>query len=71
MRKVEKWLWRTRWAGKMSAGRVHYTEDEIRAQHPEAERVPDTMIVVEVPETDEEREAAQSCMKRVPRDFRP
>lgn len=71
MKKVEKWRWRTLWAGKMMDGKVYYTEAEIRATHPEAERVPGSGKLVDVPETDAEREAAFQSMCRAPRNFRP
>lgn len=71
MKTVEKWRWKTLWIGKMTAGKVHYTEEEIKARHPEAERVPGTMILVEAPETEEEQQAAQNAMRRAPRDFKP
>jgi hypothetical protein len=71
MKKVEKWLWRTRWAGKMTPGKVHYAAEEIKATHPEAEPVPGSMKVIEVPETDSEWEAAYEAMRRQPHNFRP
>jgi hypothetical protein len=70
MKQVEKWRWRTLWIGKMLAGKIHYTEAEIRARHPEAERVPGSMILVEVPETDAEREALYEATRRPPKEFR-
>lgn len=70
MQIVEKWRWRTLWAGKMMAGKVHYTEAEIRAQHPEAEQVPHSKIIVEVPETPAEVEARYEAMRRPPKEFR-
>jgi hypothetical protein len=73
MKQIEKWRWRTRWAGtgRMTPGKVHYTEAEIRARHPEAERVPGSMIIVEVPETDAERDAIHESFRRPPKDFHP
>lgn len=59
MRLVEKYLWRIRWAGRTTTTRVHFTEAEIRREHPEAERVDGSRVVVEMPETDQERVAAQ------------
>lgn len=59
MKTVEKWLWRIRWAGRNTTTRTHFTEAEIRLQHPEAERVDASRILVEMPDTDEERAAAQ------------
>ncbi len=71
MKHVEKWLWRFRWGGRMVTGTVHYTDSEIRARHPEAQRVDSSMIVVEVPETPAEIEAAYEAMRRPPRNVRP
>jgi hypothetical protein len=59
MRAVEKWKWRIRWAGRLTTTRIHYTEAEIRREHPEAVRLDETLTLVTVPETDEEREALQ------------
>lgn len=58
MKTVEKWLWRIRWAGRWTTTRVHFTEAEIRREHPEAERIDASRILVDVPDTDEERAAA-------------
>jgi len=46
--------WRTLWNGKMSPTRHHCTEEQIRKSHPEAVRIEGTLIVREIPETDEE-----------------
>jgi hypothetical protein len=59
MREVEKWLWRIRWAGRTMTTRAHFTEAEIRAEHPEAVRVEASRIVVGIPETTAERDAAR------------
>lgn len=58
MQRVEKWLWRIRWAGRTTTTRVHFTEAEIRAQHPDAVRVDGSRILVDLPETEAERAAA-------------
>lgn len=50
MKTVEKYLWRIRWAGRWTTTRVHFTEAEIRREHPEAERVDASRILAEVPE---------------------
>jgi hypothetical protein len=71
MKTVEKWRWRTLWAGRMRDGKLYYTEAEILARHPEAERIAGTMRLVDVPETDEERQAADETMRRPARNFRP
>jgi hypothetical protein len=71
LKTVQKWRWRTLWCGRMVPGSVHYTEAEMRERHPEAERIPGSMIPVEVPETDAERQAAYEAMRRQPRNFKP
>lgn len=71
MKRVEKWLWKTLWIGKMVKGKVHYSEEEIRKTHPEAEKIPGTMKIVEYPETEEERKAAYRAMSRQPKDCEP
>jgi hypothetical protein len=58
MREVEKWKWRVRWAGRLTTTRIHYTEAEIRREHPEAIRLDGTRIVVVLPESEAERGAA-------------
>jgi hypothetical protein len=64
VKRVEKWRWKTLWAGKMVAGKVLYSEAEIRERHPEAEKVPGTMKLVELPETEEEIAAGQRPANR-------
>lgn len=59
MKTIEKWLWRIRWGGCWTTTRIHRTEDEIRREHPEAQRVDGSRILVDLPDTDEERLAAQ------------
>jgi hypothetical protein len=59
MKQVEKWKWRIRWAGAVTITRVHFTEAEIHREHPEAVKIPETRIVVDLPETDAEIQAAQ------------
>lgn len=59
MQRVEKYLWKIRWAGRWTTSRAHFTEAEIRREHPEAERVDGSRIEVELPDTDQERQAAQ------------
>lgn len=58
MRQLEKWRWRIRWAGRTMTTRAYFTEEEIRAQHPEALRVEASRIVVELPESKAEQDAA-------------
>jgi hypothetical protein len=60
MKRVEKWLWRIRWGGRMTTTRAHFTEEEIRREHPDAQRVTISRIVVELPDTPAERDAAMS-----------
>jgi len=59
MKQVEKWKWRIRWGGRWTSTRIAYTEAEIRVEHPEATKLPDSRIVVELPETDAEIQARQ------------
>jgi hypothetical protein len=56
MKYVEKWLWRIRRAGGMTTTRAHFTEDEIRREHADAQRVTISRIVVELPDTEQECE---------------
>ena len=56
--KIENtYRWMTKWNGKMSPTRYHCTEESIRKNHPEALRIEDSLIVQEIPETDEEWQA--------------
>jgi hypothetical protein len=59
MRKVEKWKWRIRWGGRMTTTRIHYTEAEIRREHPEAVRIDGSRIVVCLPQTEGEMAATR------------
>jgi hypothetical protein len=55
MRREEHYRWRCRGpGGKAFTTRYHCTENEIRVEHPEAERVEGTLVVRDVPETAEE-----------------
>ena len=57
MKKVEFWLWMT-WnlqGTKMTKTRYRMDEQTALARHPEAVRVPGSMILQEVCETDDER----------------
>lgn len=58
MRQVEKWRWRITWAGRSTVTRAHFSEEEIRVQHPEAVRVEGSRLV-ELPETQDEITAGQ------------
>ena len=48
------YLWRTKWNGKGSTTRYHCTEEQVRHEHPDAQRVEGSLIVREIPETDAE-----------------
>jgi hypothetical protein len=62
MRPEEHHRWRCRGpSGKTYTTRFHCTEEQIRIEHPEAERVEGTLIVREVPETAEEQAAAMKA----------
>ena len=64
MKTVEKWRWRIRWTGRWTTTPIAYTEEQIRREHPEAEKVPNSRVTVEVPETEEEIEAGMRPAKR-------
>lgn len=57
MRKVEKWKWLILWGGRKTTTRIHYTEEHIRREHPEAQKIANTRIEVDEPETAEEEAA--------------
>jgi hypothetical protein len=59
MRNVEKWRWRISWAGRWMTTRAHFTEAEVRKQHPEAVRIDASRIVVTLPETEAELDEAR------------
>jgi hypothetical protein len=59
MQTVEKWLWRIRWAGRWTTTRVHFTEPEIRREHPEATKIEGSRVLVELPETEAEIQGSQ------------
>jgi hypothetical protein len=67
MRQVLKWKWRICWAGRMTTTRVHYTEAEIRREHPEAVRLDESRIIVQLPDTLEEFERARSQRRPSPK----
>jgi hypothetical protein len=64
MKIVEKWLWRIRWAGRWTTTKIHWTEEEIRRENPEATKVEGSRILVNRAETDAEIEAAQRAPRR-------
>lgn len=41
----ETWRWRVRWGGKMTTMQGHWTEAEIRREHPEAVRIEGSMVL--------------------------
>lgn len=57
MRTIEKWHFRIRWGGRWTTTRIAYTEEQIRREHPDAVKIDNTRVVVEEPETEEERAA--------------
>jgi hypothetical protein len=59
MKTVEKYRWKIRWAGRSTTTRAHFTEAEIRDQHPDAVRVDESRIEVVLPETEAEILASQ------------
>jgi hypothetical protein len=60
MKQVEKWKWRIRWAGRWTTTRIAQTEAEVRREHPEATPVESSRVLVELPETEAEIQAAQN-----------
>jgi hypothetical protein len=64
MKTVEKWLWRIRWAGRWTTTLIPFTEDQVRREHPEAVRVEGSRVLVNVPETEGEIQAAQRAPRR-------
>lgn len=70
MKTVEKWKWRILWGSRWTTTKAHFTEDEIRREHPEAKRI-GPAVVEQLPETDDERAAAYEAMRRPAKSFRP
>lgn len=66
MKRVEKWKWRIKWGGRWTTTTIARTEEDIRVEHPEAEKVPGTMVLIELPETEDEVQAFQRPAKRTP-----
>jgi hypothetical protein len=64
MKTAEKWIWRIRWAGRWTTTLVPFTEDQVRAEHPEAVRVEGSRVMVKLPETEAEIQAAQRAPRR-------
>jgi hypothetical protein len=65
VKQVEKWRWRIRWAGHMTTSH-HATEAEIRREHPQAVRIEESRVVVQLPDTPTELEAARSQRRPSP-----
>ena len=57
MRTEYLYVWRILWCGKWKHTRCHCTEEHILFEHPEAIRLESTLIIRDVPETDEEMQA--------------
>lgn len=47
---VETWRWRIRWGGRMRTAPGHWTEAEIRREHPDAERIGSSLTLRNEPE---------------------
>lgn len=47
---VETWRWRIRWGGKSTTAPGHWTEQEIRREHPDAERIEGSLAVRHEPD---------------------
>lgn len=58
MKRIEKWLWRYRWAGRKVTSPIYWTEEDAKSAHPDAVRIEGSMKVFEEPETAEERAEA-------------
>lgn len=57
MKTIELYRWRVLWLGKWTTTRHVATEDEIRREHPEAQRLDHTRELRRSPETDDEHAA--------------
>lgn len=55
MRSAEFYRWRVMYLGKLRATRYLATEEEIRKQHPEAQRIDESLEARMLPETPEEQ----------------
>jgi hypothetical protein len=64
MKQIEKWRWRIKWGGRWTSTRIAFTEDQIRREHPEAEKVEGSRVVVNLPETEAEIQAFQRPANR-------
>jgi hypothetical protein len=64
MKTVEKWRWGIRWAGRWTTTQIHRTEEDIRREHPEAQKIEASRITVQLPETEAEIDAAQRPARR-------
>lgn len=59
MKVVKLYLWRYLWVGKTVTSPIHYTEEDVRREHPEAVVVPGSEITRHLPDTPEEIELAR------------
>lgn len=50
VKRIEQYRWRIQWAGRWKVTSYYATEEEIRVEHPEAERVEESRRIIEVPE---------------------
>lgn len=54
MKTIMQCRWRVRWINKWITTSYDSTEEDIRVEHPEAERVPGTERFLDIPESPEE-----------------
>jgi hypothetical protein len=71
MKYESRYHWRIKWAGRWTTTKIRYTEEAIRREHPEATRIEGSLKVHEIPETEEEKQAAYEALRRPQRDFKP
>jgi hypothetical protein len=64
MKTIEKWIWKIRWAGRWTTTLIPFTEDQVRRNHPEAQRVEGSRVLVDLPETEAEIQASQRAPRR-------
>ena len=55
MRVEQTYKWRIQWTKRWSTTNFHCTEEQIRKEHPEAIRVPGTLVEHQIPETEAEK----------------
>ena len=54
MREEVTYLWRIKWGGRWTTSSIHYTEESVRKEHPEATVIDGSRKVRQVPDTPEE-----------------